>query len=100
MRGEVAGEGVSGKGELGEAQGRGAKGGAVGEGRTHGAESRDLERDASDPGSGPPRRVHFPVNVLHFKEQGAQYITGNVGCLLVPVDTAGLVRLVTRARET
>lgn len=32
MRGEVAGEGVSGKGELGEAQGPGAKGGAVGEG--------------------------------------------------------------------
>lgn len=74
--GECAGRGHAGrgrrrggerKGELGEAQGRGAKGGAVGEGRTHGAESRDLERDASDPGSGPPAPCAFPVNVLHFK---------------------------------
>lgn len=74
----------------------GARGGGRGGGRRAGTAGAQLRR----PREWAPCRVHFLVNVLHFKEEGEQYITGNVGCLLVPADIAGLVRLVTRARET
>lgn len=98
--------------------GGGARGGLVGRGRAeegrcgrqerpHGRGRRAGTAGAPPDASAAPAprewalgRVHFLVNALHFKEGGALYIIGNVGCLLVPVDIAGLVRLVTRARET